>query len=265
MENYNFQDQKNEWVNCPVDDIAYIDTNEANKKSDKELKSLMEQFILNRYHLQDKNTIPGVCKKGWRNFNNLWRSNLIDDVTDKTIFDFGCGFGIESLQFCNNNNNVIIGDINQSTLELAERVLNIYNHKPLQKILITNEPPFFKLNHKIDIFYSNGVLHHTPKIREILLEAANNLTADGEIRLMLYSDIAWKTRTKTDIPKDYNKSITLYPNYIRFVRGMDGVGNYADCYNKEKIEFLFGDFLKIKKIVYITSTKDFICVILNKK
>lgn len=263
--NYDFIKAKEEWINCPIDDINYFNTEELNKNSDDDIKNLMDKFIKNRYTLEDNNTIPKVCKKGWRNYKNLWREHLIDDVRNKIIFDFGCGYGIESLQFLNNNNQVIIGDINNSTLIIAERVLNIYHKNILDKILVENNSPYFKLNTKIDIFYSNGVLHHTPNIREILLEAVKYLNQDGEIRLMLYSDIAWKTRTKTDPPRNYNVSITTHPKYNSFLRKMDAVGLYADWYDKSKIETLFGDFLILKKFLYITSTKDFCVAILKPK
>ncbi len=264
MDSYKFEIAKKEWTNCPIDDIGYFNTKEFNEKSDDEIRVIMDKFIKNRYQLQDNNTLPGVCKKGWRNFNNLWRANLIDDVKNKIIFDFGCGYGIESLQFCNNGNQVIVGDINQSNINITNRILNIYKKKSIDSVLISNEKPFFKLNQKIDIFYANGVLHHTPKIREILLEAVKYLKDNGEIRLMLYSDIAWKIRTKTEPPRDYDTSIQKHPKYNSYVRRMDGVGFYADWYDKEKIEYLFGDFLVLTKFLYITSTKDFCVAILSK-
>ena len=262
---YDFNKAKNEWTNCPIDDINYFDTKKFNEKSDIEIKFIIDKFIKNRYSLQDPGVIPGVCKKGWRNFNNLWRKHLIDDVENKTIFDFGCGFGVESLQFANNNNKVIVGDINQSNINIANRILKIYGRESLYSVLIDNSKPFFKLQDKIDIFYANGVLHHTPKIREILIEAVKNLNDDGEIRLLLYTDISWTNRTKTEPPNNYDVSITKHPKYHIFVRSMDSVGLYADWYNEEKLNHMFGDFLELKKFLYITSTDEYCVAIFKPK
>jgi SAM-dependent methyltransferase len=214
----------------------------------------MDKFIQVRYN-----------PNGFRNFNNKWSSNLTDDITNKIVFDFGCGYGIESLRLCNYNNNVIIGDINQQNIDAANRVLNIYNKKSFDSVLITNEEPYFKLNTKIDVFYSNGVLHHTPNIRNILLEACKYLNEGGEIRLMLYSDVSWRHYTKCEPNINYSESITKDPNYEKYLKCMDNVGIYSDWYDKQKLEFLFGDFLTLTNYVYITNNNHFCVAIFKPK
>ena len=87
---------------------------------------------------------------------------------------------------------------------------------------------------KIDIFYSNGVLHHTPHIKEILTRTIKILNQDGEIRLLLYSDKMWSALTET-LPPSPDFDIRKHNKYWDFVRGADLVGQYADFYSEEKI------------------------------
>ena len=69
----------------------------------------------------------------WRNYKNKWRDNLgLDTTSNKLILDYGCGFGIESLQFAKNKNSVILADINLNNIIAATKAPDI-----LEKIFLT--------------------------------------------------------------------------------------------------------------------------------
>ena len=171
---------------------------------------------------------------------------------------------MEALQFAKNSNSVILADINPQCLAVAKRTLGIRNFSSLETLNIESEYPFFRTHHKIDLFYSNGVLHHTPKFREILLRVCEILDKNGEIILMLYSDIGWKIATnKTSLPK-VNEDVRHSKHFDKFVRFFDSVGLYADWYNEEKLNHVVGDFLKIKNIKYITNDQRYLMVKLGK-
>lgn len=228
------------WNHIPVDDIGYINSEEFLTWDNEKVIRCVERFEHNRY-------------TGWRNWKNLWRATLgLDTTFNKTILDFGCGYGIEALQFCKLGNQVMLSDIHQTNILAAERVLNISGYKS-----IPNEGKF-------DVFYSNGVLHHTPEIREILLKAVDRLNNEGEIRLLLYSDKAWTQKTLTPLPKiEDDVSSNLY--FDKYIKAMDSVGQYADWYNQEKLQYKVGDFLKIEKFYYITENGMYATVILKPK
>ncbi len=184
----------------------------------------------------------------------------LDTTTGSTIVDYGCGFGLESLQFLKKGNKVYLADILLSNLDAAEYIITTMGYTVEDKLLIKNQYPF--IDHKnIDIFYSNGVLHHTPEMPSIVKRAFEVLPKDGEVRLMLYSDVAWTVKTKTEIPA-INFSIEEHPEFNKFVRAMDGVGKYADWYNKEKLEYKLKGICKIKKFDYITKGNLFCVAIL---
>jgi len=237
---YSFQFAKTEWKRLPFDNFGYFKANEILNYSDNKLIEFVKSFEEQRYN-----------KNNWRNYNNLWRENLgLDSTSDKIIFDYGCGFGIESLQFAKNNNSIILGDINNESLNIASKILNTYNFEPIDKVLINNRYPFFDLTTKIDIFYSNGVLHHTPYIKEILTNAIQVMKPNGEIRLLLYTDKMWTGLTDTPPPpNDYH--IQNHEKYWLFLRGADLVGQYADFYSEEKLKHQLGNNFKIKEFSYI--------------
>jgi 2-polyprenyl-3-methyl-5-hydroxy-6-metoxy-1,4-benzoquinol methylase len=103
------------------------------------------------------------------------------------VKDFGCGFGIEALQFAKSGNEVLLSDIFPSNVQAAERVLRLSGYTPAP-------------DGPVDVFYSNGVLHHSPQMRELLEKEVANLNPGGEVRLLLYSDRAWILTTATRVP-----------------------------------------------------------------
>ncbi len=238
---YRFDRAQTEWRHIPVDEIGYLDSAALLSRDDAFLLGLTKKFEKKRYDL-----------KGWRNFRNRWRElSGVDSLRGKHVLDFGCGFGIESLQFARNGNRVSLADILPSNLALAERILKLHGFSPLEVVQATNEFPFFSLRNSLDVFYSHGVLHHTPKIREILKRACELLAPGGEIRLMLYSDEAWKIATGAGLPP-VSEEVTSHPSFFKYVRFFDSYGEYADWYNREKLESRFGDFLTINSVDYFT-------------
>ena len=246
---YDFNKAINGWSNPPVDDIGYLPSKEILNKDYNYIKEFVNKFENTRYSLD-----------GWRNENNKWRDYLgLDNTNNKHIIDFGCGYGIEALQFLKKGNKVSIADISQDNLNAAEKIINVMGYKIEQKILVSNDYPFFSSN-KVDIFYSNGVLHHTPKIIEILSRATDILNDNGEIRLMLYSDKAWTIKTNSKLPSIY-EDVRLNENFNLFVKRMDGVGKYANWFNEEKIQYLISKINEklVNKTKLILDSYKYIC------
>lgn len=246
----------NEWKRMPIDNKGYFSFKDVEKMSNFELKAVMDEFIAVRNDTSQ-----------WRNYQNRWRSALTEGVTDKVILDYGSGFGIEAREFLiQKGNKVLLADIHEDNMRAAEKVLSVYELKSDGHVLAQFDAPFFQMpkdHEKVDIFYSNGVLHHSNKIKEILKRAAEILREDGEIRLMLYSDAAWTMKTGQAI--DMSRPIHEQKGFDVFVREMDQVGQYADWFNRAKMEEMVGDFLTIEFCDYITSDNAFIVFILKPK
>lgn len=230
---YSFAKQKNEWKRLPVDELGYITAEDLLKLSDDELIKTIQTARDNRFN-------------GWRNYKNMWRETLGHDTTKgKSILDFGCGIGLETVEFAKNNI-VSIADLHKDNLDLVSRVATLFGVKIRDRFQITSKYPFIKTEKVFDIFYSNGVIHHIEYAYDIIKRA---FELAPEVRMMLYSDIGRK----------------MYPDDNTFIREFDAVGNYADWYSLEKIEKTFGDLATIKNFSYITKDNRYLTVTLIKK
>lgn len=148
------------WSRIPVDDVGYFQSSELMMMSDADLRSMIDQMERTRYG-------------GWRNYQNRWRDIMgLDSAKPGTrIVDFGCGVGMEALQFAKRGCAVTIADQFQSTVELAERVLRLYGFTPRDCLLISQTSPYVECEEQ-DIFYANGVLHHIPHAVDVMRRAA---------------------------------------------------------------------------------------------
>jgi SAM-dependent methyltransferase len=244
--------QQREWAAPPIDGKGYIPSTELLKKSNAELCTLIEMMGKERYEVN-----------AWRNHKNLWREKLgLDSTHDKIVLDYGCGCGIEALQFAKTNNQVWVADIAIDNVNLAERTLNLFGYNVYKKIYLTSEG--LNLKESIDIFYCNGVLHHIPYARDVMERAAMALIPNGEIRLLLYSDTFWKIVTESSVPPVEEK-VETNPKFIKFTAALDGVGAYADWYSADKLIYRFGDFLDLISYDYICNDGALCVAILKKK
>jgi SAM-dependent methyltransferase len=145
----------------------------------------------------------------------------------------------------------------------AKKVLQVHGYEPKSTYLINGKAPFITGIEKIDIFYCNGVLHHIPYADEVLNWALDILNDNGEVRLMLYSDIMWLRINGSESPVE--KDIRTERNFEKFVRFGDPVGKYADWYNAEKILYKFGRYYKLVFYSYITSKDYYLVAVLKKR
>jgi SAM-dependent methyltransferase len=232
--------QKKEWARPPVDDVGYTPSIKMLAMGDDELKTLVEKFRITRY-------------TGWRNYEDKWRKYMgLDDTTGKTIVDFGCGVGIESLELALNGNKVIAADIVPENVELTRRIVNLYGKDVQTKIISWCHPYIDLSNQLIDILYMNGVLHHIPYAYDLIKESLKWLKPSGEIRAMLYSDRGWAKYTKSSVPP-FDSDVTKHPLFNKFLRVFDRVGYHADWYSRERLEWRFGDLVNVTSYDYITN------------
>lgn len=254
---YDFQDARRQWSSPPFDNIGYLSSEHMLGVPAAELRDIVARCEQNRYALESSDGIV-------RNHNNRWREALgLDATRGKRILDFGCGMGIEALQFARAGNRVVVADIAPTNARLAARVLEVFGLRHDGIVDVSGEPPFFELPAPVDIFYSNGVLHHTPRIREILAQAHRLIEPGGEARLMLYSDKGWLAKAQAPLPPE-DADIAQQPGFERFVRAFDSVGRFADWYNPGKISAVAGPGFKLVHFEYLTKPQWYCAAILKK-
>lgn len=239
-----------QWSNPPVDDVGYFPSEELLALSDAQFRTVVERAAAVRYG-------------GWRNHRGLWREVLgLDSTSDKDVLDFGCGLGLEALELARGGCRVSLADLSAGNLAVAERVLGLFEYGSVSHYLISDQTPFVDcVPSSFDVFYCNGVLHHIPWARQIMEMAHSLLRPNGEVRLMVYSDLGWWQATNTEPPAD----VTSHPSFERFVRHFDEVGDYADWYNAAKLRSQFGDLFDIVRYEYLTPEHIYFAAVLTKR
>ena len=217
---YDFDRAREEWAAPVFTSIGHFDTAKLlAETTDDQIKETMERCEHYRYD-------------GFDNFENKWRElSGFDTTHGKTVIDFGCGMGVEALQYARSGNKVILADIAEANVLYAKKSLEVcgFGDDVVGTVVVDGVYPFFDCQ-PFDVFHACGVLHHTPDAGAILKRVAELLKPDGECRIMMYSEHLWPHA------KDVDTDVTTQPGFMGFVRGRDGVGQYADWYNLEKME-----------------------------
>ena len=243
-----FESQREAWSNPPVDDVGYISSESLMKLDDDELLEMIQTMEVTRY-------------QGWRNQNNRWRELLgLDSTHGKDVLDYGCGVGLEALQYARSGNHVTVADIVYENTCLAGRVQDLHGYSVWMQVLAEHTPraPFYP--RMFDVIHCAGVLHHIPYATSVVEEMASWLRSTGELRLLLYSDVAWERATGTSAPED----TLAHPRYEVFVQEMDGVGTYAEWYDRSKIIDLCGQWFTLERCEYVGNLH-FVGAVLRKR
>ena len=244
------QRQVEAWSHPPVDDVGYIPSTELLALPDEQLLKTVEAMRRTRY-------------EGERNHGGLWRGVMgLDELTGLDVLDFGCGTGVEAAELAKAGNRVVLADISPDNVALADRVLRLLGTPAAGRCLVGMEPPYLHLlPGSLDVFFACGVLHHIPWARQVMERAHALLRPGGQCRLLLYSDRGWREATATEPPDD----VTTHPQFWHFVRFFDLIGEYADWYDRERLEQRFGDLFTVERCEYLTSTGRFLAAVLRRK
>lgn len=245
-----FKEQVKEWSSPPVDDIGYVPSKSLLELNDHDFAVLIANAEHNRY-------------SGWRNWNGNWRRVLkLDDTIGQFVLDYGSGIGIESIQYARKMNVVQIADISPINLKVAERALGIYGHSVTSHQIRSRAPFLPSLGpHKVDVIHCSGVLHHIPKPEPVVKQMREWLAKEGELRLMLYSDKAWEIATRTDPPE----VVAGHPKALKYARSWDGVGNFADWYDADRLEKRFGEWFNLENYEPLTVNGAYVGAVLRRR
>lgn len=247
-----FSQRRTAWSSPPVDDIGYFPSKEMLTWDDATLNEVIGRMAESRYG-------------GWRNFQMRWRTVLgLDSTRDKDVLDYGCGVGLEALQYAKMGNRVSLADIAPHNVMLANRVLEASGYRSEHTIVLEDKPPFssFFYPDMYDVVHCCGVLHHIPQPIPVVKQMAEWLRPEGELRLMLYSAKAWEIATGT---KPTGAPVEDSELFERYWTHWDPHGGYADWYDREKLEERFGKWFDVTKCEPLTEHGEYIGAILTKR
>jgi SAM-dependent methyltransferase len=243
-----FATRVQQWSNPPVDDVGYISSAELYKLRAEDLLDVVRRFEEARY-------------LGWRNYENRWREVLgLDSTHDKLVLDYGCGVGIEALQYARSGNEVVVADISRENVRLAIRVLDLEGFQA-GAFQITEDHLINWMFGPFDVIHCAGVLHHIPEPLPVVEAMHEQLVDGGELRLMVYSDEAWRIATDSEPPA----VVEDHPRFDRFWTRWDSVGGYADWYDVARIGLRFGHLFDCVDAEYLTENRAYLGVVLRKR
>ena len=188
--------------------------------SDVDIKRLVEKSIRRR------NTLQGA---------NIYRNNVsswIKREKIKNLLDFGCGLGQDGVYFAKNLGiKVTFADIVMSNIELVSRYPKIWGIET-NGIYISCDPKEFQFPEVYDAIFSNGVLHHTPEAKGIILNLERFLKLHGLFICMLYTRKPFKETEARTLQEFAILSESVAPI----------VNPYSDFYNVERAKGIFEGF-----------------------
>lgn len=244
-----FANRRKAWSSPPVDDIGYLPARELLTWDTADLLDIIGRMAQSRYG-------------GWRNWEMRWRTTFSLDRTEgKRVLDYGCGVGLEALQYAKRGNRVWLADISYDNLSLAQRVLGMEGQQAEGVFLIKEEAPVLTPIEPFDVIHCVGVLHHIPDPEPIVEAMAGWLAPQGELRLMVYSDEAWRIATGTEPPPWVEDS----PHFDLFWQHWDPIGGYADWYDCDRLRRRFGKWFTLKLCHPLTEHGEYLGAVLVKK
>jgi len=179
--------------------------------SDVDIKRFVEKSI------QRRNTLQGA---------NIYRDNVsswIKRENIKNLLDFGSGLGQDGVYFAKTLGiKVTFADIVLSNIKLVSRYSKIWGIKT-NGIYISCDPKEFQFPEAYDAIFSNGVLHHTPEAKGIILNLKRFLKPNGLFICMLY----------TQKPFEETEARTIQEFAILSESTAPIVNPYSDFYNVE--------------------------------
>jgi len=220
---YSLEDAKKYWEYAPLSITiggSKLSTSVLVRQPDDALKRIVERSIYER-DLKERASVYREKVVNWIKKEHV-----------KYMLDFGCGIGQDGVFFAKTTGiSVDFADIVQSNVILTKRYSRIWNISATS-IFIDTDPEKFCFPRLYDMILANGVLHHTPKAKEIVQKLSKFLKPDGLFICMLYTPTHFKTTKAKNLEE-----------YAKLSEGAAPVENpYSDFYDEEKSKKLFEDF-----------------------
>lgn len=112
-----------------------------------------------------------------------------DKFAGSRLLEVGCGMGTDLLQFARGGAICTGVDLTPRSVEISRHRFRLYDMPGDFSLADAEGLPF--ADNSFDVFYSNGVLHHTPETSAAIREAHRVLKPDGTAKVMLYHRNSW--------------------------------------------------------------------------
>jgi ubiquinone/menaquinone biosynthesis C-methylase UbiE len=106
------------------------------------------------------------------------------EMAGRKVLEVGCGAGYDAWEFCRQGADYTGIDLAAENIDRAGRHLEPYGYLPRLREADAESLPFE--DESFDVAFSNGVLHHTPRIERALDEVHRVLRPGGEFWMVVY-------------------------------------------------------------------------------
>jgi len=202
------------------------------KTSTEELLDKPGDFIKNFVwrSIEERDKKEGAEKYRHRILKWIRKENV------KSMLDFGCGIGQDGVYFGKNAGvSVTFADIVESNVKLTARYSEIFGLN--SKAIYITDPEKQNFDERYDLILANGVLHHTPKAKEIVQNLKRYLKPNGLFICMLYTPEHYKSTRAKNLHEYATLSEGMLPETAKGI-----VNPYSDYYDMEKAKNLFEEF-----------------------
>lgn len=112
-----------------------------------------------------------------------------DKFPGARLVEVGCGMGTDLLQFARGGALCTGVDLTPRSVEISKHRFRLYDMPGDFSLADAERLPFD--DNTFDVFYSNGVLHHTPETSAAIGEAHRVLRPGGTAKVMVYYRNSW--------------------------------------------------------------------------
>lgn len=102
----------------------------------------------------------------------------------RDVLEVGCGLGTDAINFARNGARYTGVDLTEASIALVEKRFALEGLHATLRVADAERLPFAEAS--FDLFYSHGVLHHTPDTERTIDEAYRVLRPGGTAMVMLY-------------------------------------------------------------------------------
>lgn len=224
---YSLEEARKYWQYAPNSlEGTKTTSKELLSKSDADLKN----FVLRS--IEARNSKEGAME---------YRTKVLEWIVQnkvKSYLDFGCGIGQDGVYFaikCPHTLEVTFADIVESNVNLVSNYARVFGIH--SKTILMENPEAQNLPEAYDMIFANGVLHHTPRARQVVLNLKRYLRIDGLFVCMLYTPEHFKSRQARNL-REY-----AFLSEGRLPKSAGTVFNpYSDFYDEAKARKLFEGF-----------------------
>jgi len=112
----------------------------------------------------------------------------------RRVLEIGCGLGTDTMNFARAGARVTAIELSDESAALARERARVFGLSDRVTIHVgdAEDLPSVVKPEPFDLVYSFGVIHHSPHPRRIVEHIRRYMTAESELRLMVYSRVSYK-------------------------------------------------------------------------